>query len=82
MNVPLYKHDCEHCTYIRTDKDDCGTIADIYVCGETITFRYSDEGSDNRSISFNEDKKQRDWFVEWNPYAYQILCDFKESISK
>jgi hypothetical protein len=77
MTKPLYKHDCVHCVYIKTDHDDFGTISDIYVCGECVTFRYSDHLPDNRSICFEDLGRDFEWFIERNPYAYKILQDFK-----
>jgi hypothetical protein len=67
---------------VKTDKDEFGTISDIYVCGDCVTFRYSDEPANNRSICFNSHGKYSEWYKEQNPYSYKILQEYKESIGE
>jgi hypothetical protein len=73
MNQPLYIHDCEYCVYFKTDKDDFGTIADIYICDQCVTFRYSNDISDNRSICF---KNKGEQYIKAYQDIYSILQEF------
>lgn len=50
MMKPLYKHDCEHCNFVKVGKY-FGERVDIYVCEGVVLYRNSDEPSDNRTVS-------------------------------
>jgi hypothetical protein len=73
---PLFKHDCDSCIYVKTAKDDFGTLADMYVCGNSVIFRYGDEPSNNRSVCFDE--KDEQLAKHFQPF-YDILRDFKKN---
>jgi hypothetical protein len=53
METPNYKHDCEQCSFIGTDRDDSLGSVDMYCCSQngfpTIVMRYGDLGEEYTS---------------------------------
>ena len=45
MKNPIFKHDCNKCKFITTDKVD-RRLSDVYACGDSLIVRNSDEPSD------------------------------------
>lgn len=71
---PMYKHDSDCCKFVKVDKDDFGTMCDMYVCNNVIIFRYSDEPSDNRAISMKT--------VDAFPESYQDILSDKDLMTE
>ncbi len=60
--VKPHQHDCERCIFMGQEKDDNGNQADLYYCrinsnGGDLIMRYSDEGGDYRSMSYDNVKR-------------------------
>jgi len=56
-----FQHDCEACIFMGQTTDDNGDKADLYFCrkstnGGSLIMRYSDEGGDYRSMSYEDVK--------------------------
>ncbi len=51
-------HDCERCIFMGQTKED-GKQADMYYCRkhDSLILRYSDEGADYRSMSYEQVKR-------------------------
>ena len=49
MKKPIFKHDCNKCTFIRTDTYD-KKLSDFYLCDNSLIVRHSDTPSDYGSF--------------------------------
>ena len=75
-DTPLYKHDCDNCTFLGWDIDQDGTKVDAYFCPQngmpTIILRASSEGSDYSSYPIAVINANLNTFAE-TPFVRNML---------
>lgn len=74
--MPIYKHDCDECQYVKTEEYQ-GRIVDFYVCGneDTVIYRDGNEPQMNGAVCFaNKDE----FFLKAYADLYSILQEFKQ----
>lgn len=73
---PKFKHDCDKCQFIGgLYRNGCDYFADIYMCGYTVLFRYSDEPDNYWSQDMRDSIRQAMFYgSRYVKMAFAIYC--------